>query len=112
MDTAIANGGLGLIVLSGIPSYAGMEFTLWHKELRGGGSEEPRRMLKNAFTPTYLDAFFIPTNSALVQGLSEKMIVEFKQGKQQSGAARPPKYTIDLMRCRGSSLQIFGASLR
>ena len=36
MELAINNGGLGLIMLSGIPTYD-REFTKWHKEFRGDG---------------------------------------------------------------------------
>ena len=112
MDLAIANGGLGLIVLSGIPSYSDVEFTKWHKQIRGGGQEEPRKLLKNSFTPTYIDAFFIPNEDELSKAISEKKIIDFKQGKQQNGAPRASKYSINLLKSRGSDLQVYGASIR
>ena len=112
MDVAIANGGLGLIVLSGIPSYSDVEFTKWHKQIRGGGQEEPRKLLKNSFTPTYIDAFFIPNEDELSKAISEKKIIDFKQGKQQNGAPRASKYSINLLKSRGSDLQVYGASIR
>ena len=112
MEVAISNGGLGLIVLSGIPSYSDVEFTRWHKQIRGGGLEEPRKLLKNSFTPTYIDAFFIPNEDELSKAISEKKIIDFKQGKQQNSAPRASKYSINLLKCRGSNLQVFGASIR
>jgi hypothetical protein len=106
MRSAINAGGLGVFVLSGEPRYEGLQFTEWHRRLRGR-SGESRRILKSAFAPIRLDAFFIPDNGALNTAASKSQILEFRQGRQPSGKPRKPKYSINVDRCRDSDLHVY-----
>lgn len=106
MKSAVKNhGGLGLVILSGNPTYS-TEFTVWHKAFRGKHGN-PTRQLKEKFEPTSLDAFYIEDNSILEKVLEEKLFEVFKQGKQPGGQPRAPKYSINLEKARGSEIHIF-----
>lgn len=104
MRQVVEGGGLGLVVLSGNPTYS-IEFSKWHKEFRGKPGE-PIKQLKEVFTPTHLEAFFIPDESALEGALRDGLLSHFAQGKQQNGAPRKPKYSLDISKARGSGIQI------
>jgi hypothetical protein len=104
MHQAVSNGGLGLVVLSGDPTYS-VEFSRWHKQFRGS-SGEPTKLLKESFSPTNLEAFFIEDGSVLERALKVGILSEFAQGKQQSGAPRSPKYSLNIAKVRGSSMQV------
>ncbi len=106
MELAINNGGLGLILLNGIPTYD-IEFTKWHKEFRGGGLGEPRRTLKSKFVATELEIYFIPTTERLNQALREKQLSLKPQGKNSNGRPRPDKYHINLNLAKDSDLIVF-----
>ena len=106
MDLAIQNGGMGLIMLSGIPTYD-LEFTKWHKKYRGNTSGEPRRVLKSKFIAESLEIYFIPTTSRLEEAL-QKMEIEIKpQGKNSNGKPRPSKYSLNLNNANNSDLKLF-----
>jgi len=104
MSQVVRDGGLGLVILSGDPTYS-EEFSRWHKEFRGS-SGLPTKKLKEEFMPTHLEAFFIPNPSELEKALQSKMLSEFAQGRQPNGAVRAPKYSLNIAKARGSSLQV------
>ena len=106
MDLAINNGGLGLILLNGIPTYD-REFTKWHKEFRGDGSNEPGRTLKSKFVASELDIYFIPTIERLSEALRNKQLSLKPQGKNSNGKPRPDKYHLNLNLAKESDLIIF-----
>jgi hypothetical protein len=106
MESAISNGGLGLIMLSGLPTYD-LDFTKWHKKFRGDGDDEPRRVLKSRFVSTELDMFFIPSTERLQKALSLNELDLKTQGKNSNGKPRPDKYSLNLSLARGSDLQVF-----
>jgi hypothetical protein len=106
MDLAIQNGGMGLIMLSGIPTYD-LDSTKWHKKYRGNSSGEPRRVLKSKFIAQSLEIYFIPTTSRLEEAL-KKMEIEIKpQGKNSNGKPRPSKYSLNLNNAYDSDLKLF-----
>lgn len=106
MDLAIQNGGMGLIMLCGTPTYD-LEFTKWHKKYRGNTSGEPRRVLKSNFIAESLEIYFIPTISRLEEAL-QKMEIELKsQGKNSNGKPRPSKYSLNLNNANNSDLRLF-----
>ena len=106
MDLAIQNGGMGLIMLSGIPTYD-LDFTKWHKKYRGNAGGEPRRVLKSKFIAQSLEIYFIPTTSRLEEAL-QKMEIEIKpQGKNSNGKPRPSKYSLNLNNAYDSDLKLF-----
>ncbi len=105
MEAAIGERGLGLIVLSGGPSYD-LDFQSWHLQLRGK-TTEVRRLIKSEFTPERLELFIIPDSDALAQAIEKKCIGDFKQGVQQSGQPRPPKFKANLRLCRENDLQVY-----
>jgi hypothetical protein len=104
MRLAINEGGLGLIILSGEPTYS-MAFAKWHKEFRGS-SGEPKRALKEEFRPTRLEAFYIQSESAFESALKGKVFSNFNQGKQATGEPRKPKYSLNIHKARQTELQI------
>jgi hypothetical protein len=104
MHQAVSRGGLGLVVLSGNPTYS-VEFSRWHKQFRGSPGE-PIKQLKETFSPTHLEAFFIQDGSSLEHALKMGILSEFAQGKQPNGAPRNPKFSLNISKARGSSLQL------
>lgn len=110
MELAIKEGGLGLIVLSGIPSYD-WEFTKWFKEFRNTSTSQPRRPLKRAFTPEKVDYFFIPNSERFKEALAKKQIQIFKQGRQQSGHSRNYKYALNLRKAEVSDLLVHSTNI-
>jgi hypothetical protein len=104
MRQVVNGGGLGLVVLSGDPTYS-LEFSRWHKEFRGSAGE-PKKQLKESFAPTRLEAFFIPDESVLECALRDGLLNQFAQGKQPNGAPRNPKYSLDISKARGSDIQL------
>ena len=106
MDLAINNGGLGLILLNGIPTYD-REFTKWHKEFRGDGLNEPGRTLKSKFVASALEIYFIPTTERLNEAIRDKQLSLKPQGKNSNGKPRPDKYHINLNLAKESDLIVF-----
>ena len=109
MHESVSNGGLGLIVLSGDPTFS-LEFSRWHKEFRGSLGE-PTKQLKETFSPTKLEAFFIQDSSNLERALKEGILSVFAQGKQPNGAPRKPKYSLNIGKARGTSMQLADLNL-
>ena len=105
MKEAVKETGLGLIVLSGVPSYDDETFSIWHKELRRK-SGEVRKQLKNGFKPEKIEFFFFEDTEDLQRAVSEKILINFKQGKQPSGEPRAPKYSLHLGKARHDKLKI------
>ncbi len=106
MNSAIKNGGLGLIMLNGIPTYD-LEFTKWHKEFRGDGTGEPGRTLKSKFVATAIEMYFIPTIERLQGAIEKKEINLVPQGKNSNGKPRPDKYHLNLFSAKESDLLVF-----
>lgn len=108
MRIAVAQGGVGLIILSGEPTYD-WDFTRWHKKFRSGSDEDPKKALKKSFKSERMDFFFIPTLSRLEEALESGEFALFKQGKQATGEARKVKYSLNFNKSLESDLHIFGA---
>jgi hypothetical protein len=106
MELAINNGGLGLIMLNGIPTYD-KEFTKWHKEFRGDGVGEPGRTLKSKFVASELEMYFIPSNERLEEAVAKKELNLKSQGKNSNGKPRPNKYHLNLNNAKDSDLLVF-----
>jgi hypothetical protein len=106
MDAAISNGGLGLIVLNGVPTYD-MEFTRWHKAFRGNNTGEPRKTLKSHFVANSLEIFFIPSTDRLQEAIAKKELKSKPQGKNSNGKPRKDKYWLDLEKSQNSDLIVF-----
>jgi hypothetical protein len=105
MFQAVQNSGLGLIILSGYPSYYDPSFTEWHKRMRGGLTP-PRKQLKNAFRSEKIEFFFFGNPDDLKRAIQDKVLVEFKQGRQQSGNTRAPKFSLNLENARKDKIKI------
>lgn len=103
-NAAIANGGLGLIILSG-DSKRSFAFAKWHKALRGQ-SGTPKKKLTEKFIPRTLDLFFIPDQNALKGAVSAGALKIQTQGKNSNGKSRPKKYSINLHKARLSGIFI------
>ena len=107
MQFAARQGGFGLMVLSGEPTYD-WEFTRWHKKFRSNSEEEPKKALKKSFDSERIDFFFIPTLSRLEEALRSGELALFKQGRQPSGDPRKVKYSLNIDKSLNSDLHIFG----
>lgn len=110
VDLALQNGGLGLILLSGIPTYD-YEFTKWHKIFRGDSGNDPIRILKSKFEVLSLDMFFIPNYSRLELALTKQEILLKSQGKNSNGKPRPPKYWLNLNNAINSDLKLISRKI-
>lgn len=110
MQLAAQNGGIGLMILSGVPTYD-WDFTRWHKKFRSNSEEEPKKALKKSFDGEKVDFFFIPTLSRLEKALNDGELSLFKQGKQPSGQARKVKYSLNLLKAQDSDLHVLGSKL-
>ena len=107
MDQAAKEGGVGLIILSGIPIYD-WEFTRWHKRFRSGSEEEPKKPLKKEFDSERIDFIFIPTYERLQRALVNGELTFFKQGHQPTGEPRKIKYSLNLRKALESDLHLKG----
>ena len=105
MKEAAQETGLGLIVLSGIPSYEDISFSDWHKALRGK-TGEVRKQLKNGFKSEKIEFFFFEDFEDLQRAISKKILLDFNQGKQPSGEPRAPKFSLHLEKARQDKLKI------
>ena len=110
MELAADSGGVGLMVLSGIPTYD-WDFTRWHKKFRSGSTEEPKKPLKKSFDPERIDFFYIPTLSRLEEALKSGELSYFKQGHQPSGEPRKVKYSLNLKKASASDLHVLATEL-
>jgi hypothetical protein len=111
MELAANEGGVGLMVLSGIPTYD-WDFTRWHKKFRSGSEEEPKKPLKKSFDPERIDFYFIPTLSRLEEALKSGELNYFRQGHQPSGEPRKVKYSLNLKKASTSDLHVLAADLK
>jgi len=102
--------GFGLIIVTGRSEYD-MEFTKWHKKFRSGRTEEPRKLLKKSFTSERIDFFYVPNYSRLMKAKQDGQIKIFKQGRQQSGAKRAEKYSLNVKKSINSDLHVFTGAL-
>lgn len=107
------SGGLGFLVLTGDVEYDEGEFRAWQREFRLAHGKVPRkraappkytRKSKAAFHPAMVEAFFIPDREALSSAIDSGIISVMKQGKQVSGRARSPKYSMNLVKARWSDM--------
>ncbi len=105
MKQAVKVSGLGLIILSGVPNYEDDSFSEWHKALRGK-SGPVRRRLKNGFTSEKIEFFHFSDSDELERAVANKVLKEFKQGKQPTGEARAPKYLLDIKKARTDKIKI------
>jgi hypothetical protein len=104
-----AGAGVGFLVLTGDVEYDEGQFRAWQKEFRAqhGKAAKARtsppkyvRKSKRRFEPRMVEAFFVKDRSALHAALANGSMTIMRQGKQTSGAPRPPKYAIDLVKAR------------
>lgn len=107
MDQAAQDGGIGLMILSGIPTYD-WDFTRWHKKFRSGSDEEPKKPLKKEFDSERVDFIFIPTLERLKKALANGELTYFKQGHQPTGEPRKIKYSLNLKKTLNSDLHLKG----
>jgi hypothetical protein len=107
IQIAADQGGFGLMILSGKPTYD-WDFTRWHKKFRSNSDEEPKKALKKSFDAERIDFFFVPTLSRLEEALKSGEMALFKQGRQPSGEARKIKYSLNFEKSIASDLHIFG----
>ena len=110
MNQAAKEGGIGLMILSGIPTYD-WEFTRWHKKFRSGSDEEPKKALKKAFKSERIDFIYIPTLERLNEALGNGELKFFKQGHQPTGEPRKIKYSLNLDKAIASDLHLKGIDL-
>ena len=109
MNQAAEEGGIGLMILSGIPTYD-WEFTRWHKKFRSGSDVEPKKPLKKEFESERIDFLFIPSRERLEAAINNGELVVFKQGHQPSGEARKIKYSLNLKKALSSDLHLKGVA--
>lgn len=109
-----AGRGLGFVVLTGTARYDETgAFKSWFREQRAAAGKQPakratspryRRRSKNAFEPRSLEAFRLRDRDDLQEAVDAGVMGDMRQGRQVSGAARKPKYQLNLSRARGSDL--------
>ncbi len=104
MLEAITANGLGLIILSGIPKYDDKEFSAWHKALRNK-TGPVRKQLKNGFKSEKIEFFFLKDPDELDKAVSKGILMEFNQGKQQSGESRAPKFALEIAKAREDTMK-------
>lgn len=117
----LAEGPLGFIVLSGDADLDAPPgpFTDWHREVtarpgrtrRIGGLTGNSRARKRGFTPVDLQSFALRDAAVLDAEVLAGRMREVAQGRQQSGAARPPKLA-KLLRPGDDPTRLATASLR
>jgi len=101
---ALKEGGLGFIVLEGEAKFE-PDFANWHRQFKidNGVAPRPRaversyvRKLKSSFDPHRLSAFWFPNGYEWQRAVMAAAVKEYKQGQQVTGAARRPKYQLNL----------------
>lgn len=108
---AVERNGIGFLIVQGTPSFAGeADFYKWHLGMRGKDPDAKRsprsRKLKVAVTPTSLDAFYFQDKAELESAIEKEIILDFAQGRQQSGAERKVKLKMDLDKATNSQYHI------
>lgn len=111
MREAVRGGGIGFIILSGIPQFDHeQDFYEWHYSTVRGKKPSERsansRKLKTAFALTRLDFFFIDSLDVLDRLEGAKIITDFKQGKQADGSPRKVKYQINIDKAREDDILV------
>ncbi len=116
VDAALASGtGVGFLVLTGTVEYDEGEFRQWQRDFRTSKGKVARaravppkykRKSKRAFQPAMLEAFYLRDAAALADAVDTGTISLMRQGAQTTGRARPPKYTIDLVKARWGGLLV------
>ena len=103
LECVAETGSLGFLVLSGqsVPDTDGT-FDTWHRQMRGSTKtrSSTSRTLKKAFTPVTIDAYLFEGSEEVEAALEQRVLTGFKQGRQQSGAARKPKLLLNLGKAR------------
>jgi hypothetical protein len=110
IEMAVGQMGFGLIVLTGLPKYD-MGFTRWHKKFRSDKPGEPRKPLKKSFFPQSIDMFYIPNLDELNKAKEVGLIKIFNQGRQQSGAIRGAKYSLNIKKSLETDIHVFSKNL-
>ena len=118
MNEALEDGrGVGFLVLTGQVEYDKGQFRAWQREFREShgkvakarvGTPRYVRKSKPHFVPNLLEAFFVADRAALNAALGAGIMREMKQGRQSSGAKRPPKYSLDLVKARWEGSLLVG----
>lgn len=103
----VADQGLGFLVLSGRAIMdEGGSFKSWHDKFKGKppipSLSGKSRMRKAAFIPLTIEAFWIANTPALDAAVLAGALKPVIQGRQQSGAARPDKFSMKLIPARRS----------
>lgn len=115
-QAAADEGGIGFIVLRGTPSFDDEEaFYAWHNHEVRGHPPKPRskksRKLKTGFWLERVDFYQIEDVGKLSSCEEARILTVFSQGRQQSGAARPPKYQMDLAKAEHSDLLVHSVDI-
>lgn len=118
MNEALADGrGVGFLVLTGQVEYDDGDFRAWQRDFRAKHGKVAKlrldapkyvRKSKPRFIPSILECFFIADREALDDALTSGVMREMKQGRQTSGAPRPPKYAINLVKARWGGRLLVG----
>jgi hypothetical protein len=100
--------GLGFLILNGRGIMdEDASFKAWHDAFKGRAASPSlsgnSRMRKSAFTPISVEAYWIPNLEALNAAILRGAMKIVAQGRQQSGAARPDKFSMRLVRARAVS---------
>lgn len=87
--------GIGFLVLEGDADYSDESFDGWHRALRGAPpAHADSRLLKSSFGPRRIEAYHLASIDSLDAALLGGAMGVMKQGRQQSGASRRPKYSL------------------
>lgn len=114
---AAEKGGLGLIVLTGEARFEPGtkakhdEYKARHGRPRKGAPSDNPRDIKAEFTPRAVHFFFFPTPEAMGDALTAGVLAVYKQGKQQGGASRGPKYQINVAKALNSAWHVLTVDL-
>ena len=101
---ALAQGGMGLVLLSGRPEYT-PGFREWHDDFKVRNGRRPNarrrevrfhRDVKSGFSPERLDLLFFPGHSAWETALGQGVVRPHAQGRQPDGQKRNPKFALNV----------------
>lgn len=102
-ESCIATSGLGFLILLGDAHMdEGGEFKAWHDRFKGKPAKPSlsgtSRVRKAAFVPQELRAYWFADSADLDRAFSAGALEHARQGRQQSGAFRKGKLTLNLNR--------------
>lgn len=106
IDWALANGGLGFVLLEGQAEFD-PAFALWQREFKAAHHKRPRarkvearfaRALKSSFTPVALRAIWFDDTSSWTKAMEVGAIAVFPQPHQPDGSPRRDKYKMHVAR--------------